>query len=482
MTLLEEVIALHNWKRLAALALALLLAFSLAVTAFADKADFEYKLILTDQNGRTVSNPRSLSAGSTLNIEIELTRTDTNATSYETYGLEFRLMSRGLRYNNDGASFSSGTPIKELSYTSGDSVGFAYYDMEQVGERIANPVLAGKWSYTVTDPSAINITVPVAVMYIVNDSESYEPVGNATLFLDPKGGKIVGTDVSGEYKSGTIVTLPDAEFADYTFLGWSDGAELYPAGHNYTVTGVVTLEAQWEGVVRDRQVLFEANGGTFVGGDPTGMYADGETIILPEIEREGYRFLGWSDGENTYAPGDEYVVDNSSILTAEWEPLEDLLEDEDVDYADLGEGDTPLARWFTRDDGTVDGGHVAWTVLLGLLLLGLLLWLLLWKRRWVLYSLKDGAVALSYVYKEADYAVEAVLLDGEEEYHLNFSDAVTAKHRLRFMKGSEDMDIADVEPGKYKGKLVIKDRNGKLSEEKCRIKVLDREIRERENR
>lgn len=452
--------------------------FSMGVVAHADKADFEYKLILTDGDGRTVSNPRSLHEGETLNIEIELTRTDTNAASYETYGLEFRLMSRGLSYNNDGACFRNGTPVKLLQYDSGDSVGFAYYDMEQKGERIANPVLAGKWSYTVTNPSAINITVPVALMYIVNDSESYEPIGNAHLFLEPNGGEIVGKDVSGEYRSGTIVTLPDAEFADYVFLGWSDGVMLYPAGSNYTVSGIVTLTAQWEGLVRDRQIIFDPQGGTIEGEDPSGMYADGEVIVLPEASKDGYKLSGWKLGEELYKPGEEYTVDNSVVFIAQWTP-----------YDELEEGETPRSPWFVTESGEPDVPHILETILAGLGLCGLGWWLiLLWLRRWIKYSLKSGDVALSYKEKDHDFQVEVVLFtedqDGKDvEYHLNKSGTVEAKHRLRFIKGQIAIyPIVPVEAGRYKGKLIVTSPDGSVTEEKARIKVLDRELRERKNK
>ena len=468
---------MRNAKRIASLLLLLALLFCIGVSAYADKADFEYKLTLTDQDGREVINPRDLAAGSTLTVEIELTRKDTNAASYETYGMEFRLMSRGLEYNNDGASFRNGTPVKLLQYDSGDSVGFAYYDMEQKGERIANPVLAGRWSYTVTDPSAVNITVPVALLYIVNDSESYEPVGNARLFLDPNGGKIIGEDVSGEYPSGTIVTLPDAEFAEYVFLGWSDGVQLYPAGHNFTVSGVVTLVAQWEGLVRDRQVIFDAQGGQIDGEDPSGMYADGEVVTMPPVAKEGYNFLGWQMGGKLYQVGEEYTVDNSVVFIAQWEKIEVPTETPGPDDSRQGEEDGE--GW----------GRYPILALIVLALVGLGWWLLiiLWARRWVKYSLVNGDVALSHKEKEHNVQVEVILFTEDEngnkiEYHLNKSHVVEAKHRLRFIHGQlEAYPIVPVKKGRYKGKLIMTDGLWR-NEEKVRIKVLDRELRERENR
>lgn len=460
------------FKRLSGLLLALLLLLSISVTASAEKADFEYKLTVTDQNGAEVYNPRSLKAGDTLNVEIELTRKDTNAVSYETYGLEFRIRSRGLDYNYDGTSFRNGTEVTKQVFDIGDSVGFAYYDMNQKGERINNPVLAGKWSYTVTDPGSINITVPVAVMYIVEDSEAYEPVGNARLFLDPNGGTIIGKDVSGEYRSGTVVTLPDAQLADYVFQGWSDGANVYPAGSEYTVTGIVTLTAQWEGLERNRQIIFQPNGGELEGEDPGGMYADGEVIVMPEIKRDGFKLLGWQLGDKLYQPGEEYVVDNSVVFIAQWEEYDELLE-----------GGVPRA-WYQNEDGTTNPGKVTGLslgILAGLGALGLLLILLFW-RRYILYSLKDGSIQLEHKEKDGDFTVQPVLYDKDEdktEYRLDTSERVEAGHKLRFIKGT--LPVIPVEKGVYDGKLIVT-MNGETKELDRKIKVVDRELKERENK
>ena len=452
-----------------ALLVGLILLMMFPTAVFADKVELEYKLMLTDRNGREVINPRTLNAGDTINVDIELSRKDSDAASYYTYGLEFRLLTRGLEYNGDGASFHNGTPITKQVFMSGDSVGFAYYDMERVGVAINNPVLAGRWSYTVVDPSKINITVPVVLMYIVNDSESHEPVGNARLFLDSNGGEVIGEDVSGEYPSGTIVKLPDASFANYRFVGWSDGARIWNAGDNYTVTGVVTLTAVWEGLMRNRQVLFETNGGTFKENDPSGMYADGEVIKMPEAEKNGLELSGWRMEGKLFKLGEEYIVDNSVIFFAEWiEPSTTPAPDDDNRVPNI----VIISAIFTAG---------------ALGLIGFL-WLILWKRRYVLYSLKNGDVALSYKENDHKYQVEVILFDKDDEgnsveYHLNKSGIVEAKHRMRFIHGQEEIyPIVEVNPGKYKGKLIITDLKGHITEEKACIKVLDREIRERNNR
>lgn len=45
----------------------------------------------------------------------------------------------------------------------------------------------------------------------------------------------------------------------------------------------------------------------------------GDAIKLPVIKRDGYEFLGWSDGVNTYAPGSDYTIPEGDVtLTAVW--------------------------------------------------------------------------------------------------------------------------------------------------------------------
>ena len=409
-------------------------------------ASFVYELYLTDQNGMPVDNPRKMAAGDTLNVEIILTRQQFNETAYKSFGIEFRLQTHGLTYNNDGTTLRNGTPVRLNRYMDGDVVGFAWYDLKQEGEYFPNPVLASCWSYTVEDPKAVNITVPVALIYVTGDSTDYVPVGNAKLFLDLNGGELLGKDVSGEYLSGAVVTLPDAKYDDYIFAGWSDGFKLYPAGGKYVVSGIVTLTAQWEGLERDRYLQLIFNGGILREEDVSGYYAVGETVILPLIEREGYKLVGWSDGVNVYKPGDEYVVYNTVNLTAVWEEVHDY-------------------------------GWVA-PVLLGVSALGLgLLLLLLWKRRFVKYSLVNGDIALSYRNGDESVQVSVVLIDGDKEYHLGRSETVMPKAKLNYIKNEMNFAIAPVEVGKYDGKLLI--ANGETVEvTNCRIKVVDRELDE----
>lgn len=413
-------------KRILCAAL-LLLALVFPLSAQAAGASFTYTITMTDQNGVPVADPRALPAGSRLNVEIELRRTDTNEPLYYAYGLEFRLESQGLSYNYDGSSFRSGVNVTQQFFDSGPTVGFAYYDMQQQGVAVNNPLLVGSWSYTVENPSTLSITVPVALVYVTGDTTDYRPDGTARLSLEPNGGTIRGEDVSGDYPSGTPVTLPGAERADYIFRGWSDGARLYGENESVAVTGIITLVARWEEPVKNRQVLFEPNGGMIAGDDPGGMYADGEVIVIPGAEREGYTLTGWTMGGSVYAAGESYTVDNSVVFVAEW------------------------AESMSGPENTVSALPAVLSVLAAL---GPGWWLILvFGKRYVRYGMKDGGVKLSYRdRKSISYVRVFMEVDGTEVF-LDQSGEVEIGKKLTLINGTHVLDT--VHKGFYQGRLHV---------------------------
>ena len=109
----------------------------------------------------------------------------------------------------------------------------------------------------------------------------------------------------------------------YTFVGWSDGTTRYLPGSSYTVgSSDITLTAQWA-VSTKRVITYSIANGT--GTLPTPMaLQQGTTFTIPAgngVTKAGFHFVGWSDGINTYQPGDSYTVGASKILfTAQWMP------------------------------------------------------------------------------------------------------------------------------------------------------------------
>jgi len=118
------------------------------------------------------------------------------------------------------------------------------------------------------------------------------------------------------------VTLPTGDglsLTDHVFNGWTDGAASYASRANYVVPGTnVTLKAIW---IAKRFLTFTLDGGD---GEIPIVIKDvpNATVTLPGGEgfhKAKHTFVGWSDGTQTYDPGAEYVVTDSSVeFTAVW--------------------------------------------------------------------------------------------------------------------------------------------------------------------
>ena len=111
-----------------------------------------------------------------------------------------------------------------------------------------------------------------------------------------------------------VETNGDAVVCDgYTFLGWSDGAETYSPGDEYTVTEDTTISALWK---EEYNVVYIYNNGAATGHKTV---LKGESVILPTPSKSGYAFLGWacSDG-NVYDGGDSVVIWGNTTFEASW--------------------------------------------------------------------------------------------------------------------------------------------------------------------
>ena len=310
---------MKRMKRILSLLMAILLVVGLTPVAFAaTDPTFEYDLLLTDAAGAEIQGLSRLTDGDTVHVKIVLRRTDIEG-DYNAYAVEFKLTTAGLDYQNDGQSFRGPGAVTHNVFGDTDVVGITYYDMSEVGETVSNPLEVCSWSYQVRDTAAMSLNVTTAIIFAAEGSGM--PSGKAVLELDPNGGSIVGADVGGEYDRGAVVTLPDAEREGQTFLGWSDGEHVYPAGSEYKVQETrVTLVAQW--AVEQAAVTLDSSGGTIPAGeDPSGTYDVGTVIVLPTPTREGYDFQGWSDGVDTYGTGN-YTVNGPVTLTAKWRQQE----------------------------------------------------------------------------------------------------------------------------------------------------------------
>ena len=160
-------------------------------------------------------------------------------------------------------------------------------------------------------------------------------VDTYTITYDTNGGSISDTLYSSTYTILTGPTLPHAQKAGYTFLGWRAN----DAGNWSTVTyaagklaagkhGHVQLTARWSTI--SYTVSFNSNGGTGTMTNQTFTYDESKALTANAFSRTGYKFAGWAMQAQATVPqyGDKATVsalttvaDATVTLYAVWTPV-----------------------------------------------------------------------------------------------------------------------------------------------------------------
>jgi len=132
-------------------------------------------------------------------------------------------------------------------------------------------------------------------------------------------------------KSGSSLTLPNGSGlskSGYTFNGWNTNASgtgtQYNAGGSYTVTGDITLYANWVSSDVTYTVSYNNNGGN--GTVPASQTVQsGSTITLPNgsgLSKSGFTFGGWNTNASgsgvLYGAGSIYTPHSNITLYANW--------------------------------------------------------------------------------------------------------------------------------------------------------------------
>ena len=140
-----------------------------------------------------------------------------------------------------------------------------------------------------------------------------------TVTFDPNGGTLTdNATVELEYGSYINVSNPTkaatAEYT-YTFNGWKLNGEAYD--FTSTVTGDITLVADWIATKNTYTVTFDSNGGTAVESQTVEYGLTFAEPVAPT--KDGYTFAGWT------LDGDEYFFDTlvteNITLVAVWEEI-----------------------------------------------------------------------------------------------------------------------------------------------------------------
>lgn len=133
---------------------------------------------------------------------------------------------------------------------------------------------------------------------------------NITISFDSNGGSNVEKIVLEE--SGKIEKPADPTKAGQCFAGWYLNDSLFD--FSSTITKSIKLKAKWvDGV----EIYFSGSGID----DFSVMFPKGVEADLPEVNRDGYRFISWLDeNENEYT--DKATFDAEHFLEANWEKIE----------------------------------------------------------------------------------------------------------------------------------------------------------------
>jgi len=182
-----------------------------------------------------------------------------------------------------------------------------------------NPIRAGYDFLGWSDGSSI---FPGGSIYVVGSSPvtltaQWNAITYAINFTLGEGVGAIPAQAGGTI--GSTFSLPSSAsnptWKAHTFIGWSDGASLFQPGDTYTVgSSNVTFSAQYSlnGYTQISYSLTDVNGNLASGILPTQPSTlEGGYIVVASgagISRTNYAFSGWSDGVNTYQPGDSYLV------------------------------------------------------------------------------------------------------------------------------------------------------------------------------
>ena len=117
-----------------------------------------------------------------------------------------------------------------------------------------------------------------------------------------------------EYAVGDSYVLPEpnASKRGYDFVGWSDGTNFYNVGDAVILSQNTTFSAVF--VQKPIHTVTAVNEGKIVSST---SIIDGETYTLPVMQRkDGYDFVGWFDGVNTYDAREVITVTSNMTFTA----------------------------------------------------------------------------------------------------------------------------------------------------------------------
>jgi len=134
-----------------------------------------------------------------------------------------------------------------------------------------------------------------------------------TVTFDTDGGSVI--EAQKVLKGGYVVKPNDPEKAGYSFEGWSAPVIGDWVFDKLAVNSDMTLKAKWK--IIDYTITYDLDGGENSSLNPTTYNVESEKITLEAPTKNGYKFLGWKDGENIVTEIATGSTGNRT-LTASW--------------------------------------------------------------------------------------------------------------------------------------------------------------------
>ncbi len=167
------------------------------------------------------------------------------------------------------------------------------------------------------------IVTPSAKSPTVNDEKLTatwtEKVYNIT--FDPNGGALAEEVTLSVIYGQEYGKLPVPEKKGYKFTKWVDGnGNAIHSTSNVQVAEDTVYYAEWMPLVFD--VEFDGNGSGMIV-PPISVTYNSTYSVLPEIERNGYKFIGWFNADGEQVTEDSRVnIEESITLKAKWETVQ----------------------------------------------------------------------------------------------------------------------------------------------------------------
>ena len=167
-----------------------------------------------------------------------------------------------------------------------------------------------------------------------NDGQLYIVAYEEPKYEAENGGSV---DVQENEDDGTVtlyVSVPDG----FSFVGWHDGTKIISTDNPYTFVPEAgkTYTAKLEEIQPDPVNKYTITANATDGGvaEGTATVEEGQSVTLTATANEGYKFIGWFDGDTKVCETEEFTVENvtsDKTYTAKFELLETEEPDEPIE-------------------------------------------------------------------------------------------------------------------------------------------------------